>query len=29
MAVSGDGKNLVVSNYGSGQVEDVLVATLP
>ena len=29
MAVSGDGKNLVVSNYGSGQIEDVVVATLP
>ena len=29
MAVSGDGKDLVVSNYGSGQVEDVVVATLP
>jgi DNA-binding beta-propeller fold protein YncE len=29
MAVSGDGKNLIVSNYGSGQVEDVVVATLP
>jgi DNA-binding beta-propeller fold protein YncE len=29
MAVSGDRKNLVVTNYGSGQVEDVVVATLP
>jgi DNA-binding beta-propeller fold protein YncE len=29
MAVSGDGADVVVSNYGSGQVEDVVVATLP
>jgi hypothetical protein len=29
MAVSGDGKDVIVSNYGSGQVEDVVVATLP
>jgi hypothetical protein len=29
MAVSGDGADVVVSDYGSGQVEDVVVATLP
>jgi DNA-binding beta-propeller fold protein YncE len=29
MAVSGDGKDVIVSNYGSGQVEDVVVSTLP
>jgi hypothetical protein len=28
MAVSRDGKTLIVGNYGSGQVEEVVVATL-